>query len=82
MFDDYFDTRVGHKHEVASYRAIAERIGPTPNEILFLSDTERELDAAREAGMTTCQLVRDAKPMEGLPHPQVPDFDSIAPIQP
>nr|VFK11199.1 MAG: enolase-phosphatase E1 [Candidatus Kentron sp. LPFa]VFK27567.1 MAG: enolase-phosphatase E1 [Candidatus Kentron sp. LPFa] len=77
LFSGYFDTRVGHKHEAASYTAIADRIGLAPNGILFLSDIERELDAARESGMATCQVVRDGKPIADLSHPQVSDFDSI-----
>lgn len=77
LFSGYFDTHVGPKQEADSYRKIAEQMGFAPAEILFLSDIEAELDAAREAGMNTCQLLREgAKPADA--HPQVPDFDAIS----
>lgn len=58
LFSDYFDTRTGPKKEAASYRAIAQEIGKEPHSILFLSDVGAELDAAKEAGMQTTQLLR------------------------
>jgi enolase-phosphatase E1 len=58
-FSDYFDTKVGHKREQASYENIAKSLGLSPNEILFLSDIEAELDAAQAAGLQTVQLVRE-----------------------
>lgn len=71
LFSDYFDTRVGGKREVASYRAIVAGIRLPPAQVLFLSDIGEELDAAREAGMKTCQLVRDDKTKIAAAHPQV-----------
>lgn len=62
LFSGYFDTRVGAKTHPDSYRRIAERIGLPVGEILFLSDVGAELDAAREAGMQTLQLIRDGQP--------------------
>ena len=70
LFSDYFDTRVGGKRESAAYRAICKSIGLSATEILFLSDIGEELDAAREAGLQTCQLVRDAKTQVAATHPQ------------
>jgi enolase-phosphatase E1 len=58
LFQAYFDTRVGPKREAASYAGIARGANVQPEEFLFLSDVEAELDAAREAGLQTCQLVR------------------------
>jgi enolase-phosphatase E1 len=58
MFSDYFDTVVGHKRELQSYKNITLALGIPANEILFLSDIEEELDAAREAGMQTIKLLR------------------------
>lgn len=57
-FSDYFDTLIGHKREAQSYRAIADALQLSPQDVLFLSDVEAELDAAAEAGMQTIQLVR------------------------
>jgi len=63
LFRDYFDTTSGGKREAASYSRIATAIGRAPGEVMFLSDIEAELDAARDAGMRTVQLLRaDAPP--------------------
>ncbi len=78
LFSGYFDTRVGHKAESASYRYIAGQVGAAPETILFLSDVVAELDAAREAGMQTCQLVRAGGLDPAPAHPQVRDFAQIA----
>ena len=58
LFTAYFDTATGGKQEPASYIAIVAACQTAPGNILFLSDTAAELDAAQRAGMTTCQLVR------------------------
>ncbi|TCV98877.1 acireductone synthase [Biostraticola tofi] len=76
LFSGYFDTRIGAKRDVSAYRTIGERLALAPDEILFLSDIRQELDAARQAGWRTCQLVRDqADPQRQ--HPQVNRFDQI-----
>lgn len=77
LFSGYFDTRVGAKADVASYRHIAAEIGLPPGELLFLSDIVQELDAARSAGLQTCQLVRDGTPDPSATHRHVSTFDDI-----
>jgi enolase-phosphatase E1 len=47
----FFDTRVGAKSEVESYRKIAVSVECAPREFLFISDAEKEVQAARYAGM-------------------------------
>ena len=59
FIDEYFDTTTGPKKDPASYRVIANKLGLDPAEVLFLSDTVAELDAARESRMQTTQLIRD-----------------------
>lgn len=59
LLDGHFDTEVGAKREPQSYTTIAERIGLPPEEILFLSDTREEIDAARAANLAAL-LVRRA----------------------
>jgi enolase-phosphatase E1 len=59
LFSGFFDTRHGAKREAASYAALGKVIGWESGMILFLSDSEAELDAANEAGLVTCQIVRD-----------------------
>ena len=77
LFSGYFDTRIGPKQEPAAYRAIAEAIGLPSKDILFLSDIEGELEAARAAGMATTRLVREDGPTPMSGHPLARDFDEI-----
>ncbi len=58
LIDGWFDTETGPKREPDSYRKIADSIGLPPNEILFLSDVEAELDAAHEISMQTVLVCR------------------------
>jgi enolase-phosphatase E1 len=58
LLEHFFDTRVGEKKVASSYRTISEQIGLPPQHILFLSDAERELDAAASAGFRTAHIVR------------------------
>jgi enolase-phosphatase E1 len=78
-FSGYFDTEIGAKRDPNSYRRIANDIGVSAGEILFLSDTVEELDAARIAGMKTTLLARPPSvcPNGGL-HPCASDFRAIA----
>lgn len=66
LFDAFFDTRIGHKREAASYRRISEELDVAAAGIVFLSDVVEELDAAREAGMRTVLLDR----REDYPEPR------------
>ncbi|WP_034727414.1 acireductone synthase [Bacteriovorax sp. BSW11_IV] len=73
----HFDTLVGHKREVQSYLNIAKELGLNPNEILFLSDIKEELDAAKDAGMMTTQLVRDENVVRGS-HAVIGQFGELS----
>jgi enolase-phosphatase E1 len=75
-FSDYFDTSVGHKREVGSYRNIQKALGLPAEEILFLSDIPEELDAAKEAGMQVLQLRRPGT-APAQRHPGVSSFAEI-----
>jgi enolase-phosphatase E1 len=77
LFSGYYDTRIGAKVEADSYRRIAADIGFRPDEVLFLSDIQRELDAAREAGMQTWQLVREGEFDANVEHRQARSFVEI-----
>jgi enolase-phosphatase E1 len=77
LLSGYFDTRMGPKREVASYRRIAEAIGLPPRRILFLSDVRQELDAARRAGLETVWLVREGAPPVPAAHRRATRFDQI-----
>jgi 2,3-diketo-5-methylthio-1-phosphopentane phosphatase len=57
-FDNYFDTTTGNKKESASYARIASELAAKPKDIVFVSDSEAEVNAAREAGMISVVAVR------------------------
>jgi len=77
LFSGYFDTRVGGKREAQSYKAILRDTGLSGPDVLFLSDVGEELDAARAAGMKTCQLLRDDKTRPATTHPQARNFSEV-----
>jgi enolase-phosphatase E1 len=77
LFSGYFDTRIGAKREEASYRAILDELALPGESVLFLSDIGEELDAARSAGLHTCQLLRDARARPFPQHPQARDFSEV-----
>lgn len=78
LFSGYFDTRIGGKRDSASYSAILREIGLGGEAVLFLSDVGEELDAARKAGMKTCQLLRDANAKAAAGHPSARDFSEVS----
>lgn len=55
---NYFDTKTGAKRDPETYKAIAEILDLEPQQILFLSDIQEELEAADGMGYQTIQLVR------------------------
>ncbi|MGE4073500.1 MAG: acireductone synthase [Lysobacterales bacterium] len=75
-FRDYFDTTTGPKREAESYRRIAEAIAVPADRILFLSDIGAELDAARAAGWSTVQIVREGT-TAAPEHDAVSSFDEL-----
>jgi enolase-phosphatase E1 len=77
LFSGYFDTRVGGKKETASYKHILLDTGFSGADMVFLSDVGDELDAARHAGMKTCQLLRDDKARPATAHPQARSFAEV-----
>lgn len=75
----HFDTTTGAKRDVGSYRKIAALMGFEPSEILFLSDTQAEIEAALQAGMKAALVQRDgltdgSRKRQG----QLKSFDEIA----
>ncbi|MGD9386258.1 MAG: acireductone synthase [Thioalkalispiraceae bacterium] len=76
LFDGYFDTRVGAKIDSDSYQNILEQIKLSGSEVLFLSDLEKELDAASAAGLHTICLARENENQISQHH-MVTGFDQI-----
>ena len=65
-FDSHFDTTTGDKKVTSSYSAIAEKLKVPPSEVVFVSDLEAEIKAAREAGMLAVVAVRPGNaPLSG-----------------
>lgn len=58
VFSGFFDTAIGPKLEARSYSAILESIGRDGPAVLFLSDHDGELAAARSAGLRIIKLDR------------------------
>ena len=76
----FFDTTVGPKHEVGSYRGIAAGLGLADSEVLFLSDVTAELDSARASGMQTGLVLRPGAPMQATSsHATIRSFDEVFP---
>lgn len=79
FFSGHFDTTIGSKKDSESYRKIAADIGQNPVEILFVSDLEAELVAARQAGIQVAAAMRPGnKPLSAeADFPQISSFDQI-----
>ncbi|XP_018414502.1 PREDICTED: enolase-phosphatase E1 [Nanorana parkeri] len=58
LFQGHFDTTVGPKVESESYRKIADHIGCSTENILFLTDITTEAKAAEEAGVNVAVVMR------------------------
>jgi enolase-phosphatase E1 len=80
LLDGFFDTTIGPKREVGSYRRIAAGLGLADSEILFLSDVTAELDSAKASGMQTGLLLRPGAPMLATSsHATIRSFDEVFP---
>ena len=79
FLDAHFDTHTGPKSESESYRKIAVATNTDPADILFISDSVRELDAARAAGMSTLLSIRPGNAsITGVHgHAAIHSFDGI-----
>lgn len=66
LFNGYFDTRIGSKLEPSSYQRIAAEIGLPPGSLLFLSDHEGEIAAAKHSGWQTQLVDRDARHTDAI----------------
>jgi 2,3-diketo-5-methylthio-1-phosphopentane phosphatase len=75
LIDGWFDTAVGAKDDPESYRAIARHLGFAPEEIVFLSDSEVELDAAADVGVHTVAVDRAERRLGA--HPVAVRLDAL-----
>jgi enolase-phosphatase E1 len=72
----HFDTTVGPKRSAESYSMIARALGIPTNALLFVSDVDAELVAARAAGMDTRLCVRSAD-APATTSPIIRSFDEL-----
>lgn len=59
LFSGWFDTTTGPKREAMSYLMIADALGVSPADMLFLSDIAAETNAAKAAGMRAMLIDRE-----------------------
>jgi enolase-phosphatase E1 len=78
-FSGHYDTTIGGKKDSASYQKIAADIGVKPADVLFVSDLEGELEAARAAGVQVAAAIRPGnKPLsETADFPRISSFAEI-----
>ncbi len=77
LFSGYFDTQTGAKKDPASYLAIAKAINLSAGNILFLSDSKEEINAAKHSGYVTVMLNRDDWFAAESSYFQVKDFSGV-----
>jgi enolase-phosphatase E1 len=79
LIDGHFDLRnAGDKRTPAAYRRISEVIQVAPADIVFLTDTLAELDAATGAGWSVLGVARAGEPARATPpHRWVTTFDEV-----
>ena len=58
LLSSYFDTTTGPKKVASSYAAIAQALGCSPGEVLFVTDNLQEAVAARDAGVEAVLSIR------------------------
>ncbi len=73
LISAHFDTGVGAKGESESYTRIAAALALAPDQILFVSDVVRELEAARAAGLAVVLCVRPDNP----PQPDSEAYEQV-----
>jgi len=59
LFTDFFDTEVGAKVDVESYKSIVKKLDCNADDVLFLTDMPKEASAAREAGLPVILVERE-----------------------
>jgi enolase-phosphatase E1 len=83
-FSHWFDTRTGSKHQASSYLRICKMLQSQPEQVLFISDSIAELDAAADAGLAVLHSQRVEPVPTGnvvacLHHPSVSNFENVDP---
>jgi len=79
LIKGYFDSvEIGDKNSPDSYKRIGDSIKVAPSEITFLSDLEKELEAADKAGCQVKLVVRPGnKPVENGSYQKITSFAQV-----
>ena len=78
LFSHWFDTRTGPKQQSSSYTAIALAMGSAAEQVLFISDSLAELQAAHAAGMAVLFSDRDGNPgRDSGPFERISDYTHL-----
>ena len=62
IIHQWFDTHTGSKKRAQSYSTISQQLEVSPRNVLFVSDSSEECDAASESGMLTLFSLRTGNP--------------------
>ena len=76
LFSHWFDTHSGGKHEINSYKRICAAMHVEPKQVLFISDSDAELQAAAGAHLQVVLSNRDnnlAPEQTPIPNHTTPD---------
>ena len=65
LFSHWFDTHIGSKQDIESYQRICDAMGTEPQQVLFVSDSEVELQAASAAKLQLAYSRREDHPVQG-----------------
>jgi enolase-phosphatase E1 len=77
-FEYWFDTHQGSKQAMASYITICDMMHTIPNQVLFISDSQAELEAAQAAGLQVVCSDRPGNAPSGITQLRsIQDFSSI-----
>lgn len=77
LIDGYFDTGLGPKKESGSYTEIAKRLKVNTSEMLFVSDSAAECEAAQKAGCDVRYSVRPGNKVESVSFKQIESFEEL-----
>jgi len=77
LFSHWFDTRTGLKQSPESYSLIGRHMQCDPRNILFISDSASELDAAQQAGLQVLLSQRDEIHPPQSPYQAIRSFHQV-----
>ena len=78
LFDMWFDTHIGPKQATSSYEAIVHELKALPEEVLFMSDSLAECQAAAAAGMQVLFSDREGNgQVESGPFERITSFQEV-----